>query len=210
MNTLIKYPRTRHAVWSRTVGEDDKVHSSMDQFHGREVVATEKMDGESTTMYRHHYHARSIDSRHHPSRDAVKQIWGNIRHMIPEGWRICGENMYAKHSVGYTDLPSYFLGFSVWDETNTKLSYDDGVAFMQQLGITPVRELWRGIYDEDKIKSLWTQDDYDTMEGYVIQVVDPIAYDDFGKYVAKYVRPKHVQTSEHWMTQAVVPNKLKR
>lgn len=210
MSTLVKYPRTRHAVWSRTVGEDDKVHRTMDHFQGREVVVTEKLDGENTTFMRDHYHARSPDSRHHPSRDAVKQIWGNIRHMIPDNWRVCGENMYAKHSVEYTDLPSYFMAFSVWDETNTKLSYDDGVAFVQQLGLTPVPELWRGVYDEKIIKSLWTEADYERMEGYVIQVVDAIPYDDFGTFVAKYVRPKHVQTSEHWMNQQLVPNRLKR
>jgi len=42
-----KYPRTRHAPWSRTIGDDDKVHTSMEQFHGKEVVVTEKMDGEN-------------------------------------------------------------------------------------------------------------------------------------------------------------------
>lgn len=163
-----------------------------------------------TTFYSDHYHARSIDGRHHPSRDMVKQIWGNVRYMIPENWRVCGENMYAKHSIEYNDLPSYFMGFSVWDDTNTKLAYDDGVAFMQSLGLNTVPELWRGVYDENAIKQLWSDKDYNRSEGYVIQVVDAIAYDDFGKYVAKFVRPKHVQSSEHWMNQHIVPNKLKR
>ena len=210
MSTLIKYPRTRHAVWSRTVGDDDKVHSSMDHFHGREVVVTEKMDGENTTFLREHFHARSVDGRHHPSRDMVKQIWGNVRYMIPDNWRVCGENMYAKHSIEYSNLPSYFMGFSVWDESNTKLAYDDGVAFMHSLGLNTVPELWRGVYDEKVIQKLWREDDYERSEGYVIQVVDAIPYDDFGKYVAKFVRPKHVQSSEHWMNQQIVPNKLKR
>ena len=204
-----KYPRTRHAIWSRSVGDDDKVHSTMEQFIGREVVVTEKMDGENTTMYRDHYHARSLDSRHHPSRDAVKAIWGNIRYMIPEGFRLCGENMYAEHSIAYDDLESYFLGFSVWDDRNVKLAYDEGLALMQEWGVTPVRELYRGVYDEALIKRLWTPESASRVEGYVIQVVEEIPYEDFGTYVAKFVRPKHVQTDEHWMSKAVVPNKLK-
>jgi len=204
-----KYPRTRHAPWSRSKGEDDKEHATMEQFIGREVVVTEKMDGENTTMYRDHYHARSLDSRHHPSRDAVKAIWGNIRYMIPEGFRLCGENMYAEHSIAYDDLESYFLGFSVWDDRNVKLAYDEGLALMQEWGVTPVRELYRGVYDEALIKRLWTPESASRVEGYVIQVVEEIPYEDFGTYVAKFVRPKHVQTDEHWMSKAVVPNKLK-
>jgi len=45
---------------------------------GREVVVTEKMDGENTTMYCDNIHARSIDGRHHPSRDWVKMTVGEI------------------------------------------------------------------------------------------------------------------------------------
>ena len=36
---------------------------------GKQVIVTEKMDGENTSMYRHRIHARSIDSLPHPSRD---------------------------------------------------------------------------------------------------------------------------------------------
>jgi len=181
----------------------------MTQFHGREVVATEKADGENTSMYPHHYHARSIDSRHHPSRDAVKQIWGNIRYLIPEGWRVCGENVYAEHSIRYEDLESYFLGFGIWDDRNVCLDWDTTKEFFKEWGITPVRELYRGVYDEAAIKALWDESQRDRMEGYVIRVVDEIAYEDYGKYVAKFVRKGHVQTSEHWMSQAIKPNLLK-
>lgn len=209
MEQRIKYPRTRHAPWSLSVTDDDKMHKTMNHFQGREVVVTEKMDGENSTFSRDYFHARSVDSRHHPSRDAVKAFWGNIRYLIPEGWRVCGENLYAKHSIEYTDLPSYFMGFSVWDEHNEKLGYDEGNAFMQSLGIVPVKELWRGLYDEKAIQGLLKPNDFQQCEGYVLQITDRIAYEDFGKYVAKFVRPHHVQSDEHWMNQQMVPNKLK-
>ncbi len=207
---LVKYPRTRHCPWSRTIGEDDKVHPSMKHFHGIEVVVTEKMDGENTSMYRDHYHARSIDSRNHPSRDIVKQTWGNIRHLIPKNFRLCGENLYAEHSIPYTDLDSYFYGFSVWDANNIALGWDDTVNFLNQIGVTPVRVLYRGVYDEAKIKTLWSESKHSVMEGYVIRTVDEIPYEKFGDLVAKFVRKGHVTTDEHWMTKAIVPNTLKR
>lgn len=209
MDARFKYPRTRHAIWSRTVGEDDKVHTTMDQFIGREVVVTEKMDGENTSMYSDHYHARSLDSRHHPSRDAVKAIWGSIRYMIPENWRLCGENVYAEHSIAYTDLDSYFYGFSIWDDRNVALDWDTTLEIFQEWGVTPVRELYRGVYDEARIRALWDPSKGSKMEGYVIRVVDEIPYAEFGNLVAKFVRKNHVQTDQHWMSKAVVPNRLK-
>ena len=58
-----KYPRTFHLPWSPGVASDDKVIESLDAFVGREVVVTEKMDGENSSLYSNgHIHARSMDS----------------------------------------------------------------------------------------------------------------------------------------------------
>ena len=81
-------------------------------FVGQEVVVTEKLDGENTTLYRRGLHARSLDPRPHPSRDWVKRLQGQIGHLIPEGWRVCGENLYARHSLGYDDLESGCISLS--------------------------------------------------------------------------------------------------
>lgn len=54
-------------------------------------------------------------SRYTPSRDWIKALHGQIAHEIPEGWRLCGENLYARHSIAYDALPSYFTLFSIWD-----------------------------------------------------------------------------------------------
>ncbi|MEO6049406.1 MAG: RNA ligase family protein [Candidatus Kapaibacterium sp.] len=58
-----------------------------------------KLDSENTTMYSDYIHARSIDSDHHPSRDWVKKLHATMGYMIPEGWRVCGENLYAVHTL---------------------------------------------------------------------------------------------------------------
>lgn len=101
MEKLYKYSRTFHFPWSKTVASDDKVLSDISCFIGSEVVVTEKMDGENTSMYQCVIHARSIDSINHLSRDWVKNFWNEIRYNIPVGWRICGENLYAKYSISY-------------------------------------------------------------------------------------------------------------
>lgn len=205
----VKYPRTPHLPWSPSRDRDDEWIKDVSVFEGRSVVATLKMDGENTTMYRDHIHARSIDSRHHPSRAWVKRLHARIRHEIPEGWRICGENMYAEHSIHYTNLPSYFLVFSIWNDQNECLSWEETRQWCQLLGLETVPVLYQGLWREDPIRGL-LQDRFqgDPMEGYVVRVADSFHYQAFPRRVAKCVRENHVQTDQHWMHKEVVPNEL--
>jgi hypothetical protein len=83
------------------------------------------MDGEQTTMYRDYLHSRSLEWRGHPSRSWVANLHGQIGWKIPDGWRICGENLYAKHNIEYRRLATYFLLFSVWNEGNVCLGWAD-------------------------------------------------------------------------------------
>lgn len=204
-----KYPRTHHLPFSPGATSDDKMLRSCDHFEGREVVVTMKMDGENCSLYTDGFHARSLDSRHHPSRDWVAQFHAEVGYNIPQGWRVCGENLYARHSIAYTDLPSFFLGFSVWNELNQSLSWDDTLEMLELLGIQSVPVLYRGPFDEAAIRKLVTTLDLARQEGVVVRITDAFHYDDFSKSVAKWVRPAHVQTETHWMHAAIVPNRLK-
>ena len=73
MVKAIKYPRTPHLPWSPGASSDDVLLIDTQMFMGKPVVISEKMDGENTTLYADRLHARSLDSRHHPSRTWVKQ-----------------------------------------------------------------------------------------------------------------------------------------
>lgn len=207
----VKYPRTLHLPWSPGMHGDDRMHHTTSQWEGKEVVVGIKMDGENTSMYQDHIHARSVNSRSHPSRNWVKSLWSQFCGDIPVGWRICGENMYAKHSIHYDNLPSYLLGFSIWNDKNVCLSWDETLEWFELLGITPVKIIYEGLYDENLIKDLTHQLDFKKDEGYVMRIRDEFHYNDFRKYVGKFVRHDHVMTVKHWMHgQAIVPNKLKK
>ena len=203
-----KYPRTPHLPWSPGADEDDIIIDTVDAFVGKEVVVTEKMDGECTTMYKNHIHARSIDSGYHPSRTWVANLHGQVRFMLNEDQRICGENMFWVHSVIYTELESYFLMFNAWEGT-TCLSWDDTKAMAEKLGLTMVPELYRGTFDEDAIRALWSDDMYDYKEGYVVRPVASFERDEFQQSIAKFVRKGHVQTDQHWMRSGGELNMLK-
>jgi hypothetical protein len=207
MNKYVKYPSTPHVPWSESVTEDDFILRAFDKFEGQRVIVSEKMDGESCTMYNDHIHARSIDSKYHPSRTWVKSFWAGIKDKLKDDMRICGENLYAKHSISYDSLPSYFLGFSIWQGTRC-LDWNTTLSLFRELGITPVPVIYDGIFDLNKMKNL-TKFDRNKQEGYVIRVARSFTIAEFPECMAKYVRKNHVQTSDHWMHSEVVPNKLK-
>lgn len=208
MNKRTKYPRTFHLPWSEGRTDDDKTLRNCDAFSGKEVVVTEKRDGENTTLYRDGLHARSIDSRHHPSRDWVKGLQGRIGYQIPPGWRVCGENLYARHSVPYTDLKTYFEAFSVWDGS-TCLSWDETVMFCEDLGLDVVPVLYTGTFSEAMLRELSESMDTESCEGFVVRLRDEFEITDFKTSVAKWVRKNHVQTDGHWMYSEITPNTLR-
>jgi hypothetical protein len=213
----VKYPRTYHLPWSPGMTKDDRVmeyikHADCSMklpLDRLAVVVTEKMDGENTTMYRNYLHARSIDGRNHPTRNWVKNLHASIKHEIPNGWRICGENLYAKHSIYYPDLPSYFLVFSIWDEKNECLGWEDTKAYADMLGLPMVKELYIGGFAEDKIRALMTPgQEPEGIEGYVVRSYTSFPYVQFRQRVAKYVRKNHIHTHGNWMRQQIEVNGL--
>lgn len=207
----VKYPRTYHLPWSQGVTDDDRVMEDPDRyFGGKEIVITEKMDGENTTMYPDYIHARSIDSGSHPSRGWVKNLHGQIAHDIPNGWRVCGENLFAQHSLEYTDLPSFFMVFSIWDDRNVCLSWDDTIGYAVCLGLHTVPLLYRGPYSSSMVQQIAQSLDFSRTEGYVIRLADEFPYRAFRQSAAKFVRRSHVTTTHNWMMQAVRPNQMQK
>ncbi len=206
----VKHPRLSHLPWSVGMNSDDRRIETLARMIGQEVVVTTKMDGEQTTIYNDNLHARSIDGPPHASRAWVKKFASMWQYNLNDEQRICGENLFAQHSIIYDEsnpLPNYFLGFSMW-ERDTCLSWDDTMVNFEILDITPVPVIWRGIFDENAIKALYDEDrDWNTCEGYVVRLTSSFTFNEFKHSVAKYVRKGHVQTAKHhWRAQKVIPN----
>ncbi|MYS38537.1 putative kinase [Streptomyces sp. KhCrAH-43] len=199
------YPRTPHLPWSPGATSDDVRMTDLAALAGTEVVVTEKLDGENTTLYADGLHARSLDSAHHPSRTWVKALQARVGPRVPQGWRICGENMFARHSLAYESLESHFYGFSVWDGDRC-LGWDRTVEFLRSLGIPAPPVLWRGVFDAKALRAL--KPDTGRQEGYVVRPAAGFPAALFGRVVGKWVRPGHVVTDTHWMHAAVVENGL--
>lgn len=211
MSVWAKYPRTPHLPWSEGVTRDDRVIETLDEFYrAGAVVITEKMDGECTTLRRDGLHARSLDYSPHSSRTRIRALHARVAHNIPEGWRVVGENCYAKHSIHYQDLPAYFMVFAIFDAFGTCLSWCDTVEWCQLLDLCTVPVFIETQWSEDWIKGIFTDDVMKDpqCEGYVARVGGEIEAEHWARCVAKYVRRNHVQTDEHWMRREVIPNEL--
>jgi len=208
-----KYKRTYHLPFSLGLQNDDKRMVNEHCLNGKDVIVTVKMDGENTTLYRDGLHARSLDSAHHPSRSVIKQIHSTIKNDIPDGWRICGENMYAKHSIHYTELESFFYVFSVWNDKNEALSYLDTKHFCKNINLTHV-EVEDCILDFGKKEGMSTLEKvYHEVvakghEGIVVRNCDSFHYNDFQENLVKAVRPNHITSTKHW-SKEWIPNQLK-
>jgi len=207
----VKYPRTLHLNFGQEIPKDDRILGDNSQFDGRRVVVTEKLDGENVTLYCDYMHARSIDGQNHPSRNWLKNFHSKMAHDIPSGWRICGENMFAKHTIFYDDLESYFYLFSVWDHQNRCLGWDETVEWAGLLGVKTVPVIYDGVWVEKNIKGL-CQDT--KREGFVVRTRDGFFYGDFRSSVAKFVNPTFrdklkEEDTYHWRFRQIIKNGLK-
>lgn len=202
-----KYGRTFHLPISPGATSDDKIMPSLNGLMVDDLVVTEKMDGENTTIHRAGSHARSPDSRYHPSRDWLKAFAAGISPYLSEGERIVGENLYARHSVGYDALPSYFLGFA-WIIGDEVQAWDLTLARFEELGICTVPTLYRGPYRNGLFDDLAKSLDLSRQEGFVARIADAFAEMAMPESMGKYVREGHVQSEIHWMKAELIPNRL--
>lgn len=205
----VKFPKTFHVPWS-TGTSDDKTLETDSHMEGMDVVVTLKMDGENTTISKDFIHARSLYDPVHPSQTWVKQLRGNIAYRMWDE-RLHGENLYAKHTVEYDELPSYFMLFGVSIE-DQYLDWQDVKDHAEYFDLVTVPAIYEGKYDAKAIEKAY--EPYRAKhEGYVIRNSKQFPLSEYNTNVAKYVNPGFRQALKennvHWATAPVVPNKLK-
>ncbi len=188
--------------------KDDKIISDLSTLLSCEdAIWTEKMDGENTTIWIGGTHARSPDGRYHPSRALMKAYAAERAPLLRHNEYIRGEYLYARHSIEYDSLPSYFMGFG-WVVDGVVQSWDDTLQRFCELSIEPVPLLHRGAFSEKTCQELARSLDLTRQEGFVVRTAASFHEDDMPTCMGKYVREGHVQTDEHWMHQEIVKNGL--
>jgi hypothetical protein len=58
------------------------------------------------------------------------------------------------------------------------------------------------------MQKLFTHTNTNLIEGYVVRTIEAFSYETFDLHVAKWVRPNHITSDEHWMNKEIIPNRL--
>lgn len=184
---------------------------------GTRIVITEKCDGSNLTYTRKHVFSRShAGPPAHPSFDLAKATHARIAHRLSEGLSVFCEYCYALHSIAYSGLPDFSLVFGVRDdEQGIFWDWDMVEAQAADLSLPTVPVLFRGsVANEEALFALTTKLCGEPSalggqrEGIVVRAEEAFPEGDFSRKVAKWVRKDHVQTDEHWLHQAIVPQRL--
>jgi RNA ligase len=187
------YPRTFHMPDSPGAGGGDRVQQDLSWLDG-ELVVTEKLDGGNLTFTRDAMYARSPGSDTHPWDRPAKALWAMTAYRIPDDWRVCGESMWARRSIAYSDLPGVFIVFGIWDETDTLLGWDDTVDWAHRLELSVVPVLYRG-GSLSEARTAWAaQRSPETSEGFVVRSAGRIPAAEFSRRVLTWVRADHVRS----------------
>lgn len=206
-----KYPRTFHLPYSPGATNDDKIAKDCSGLIGVEIVITEKLDGSNSCMESGGVFARSHgQAPTHKSFDLLKQRFYSLQYSLKTDEQIFLENCYAVHSIDYDQLSDFCFVLSIRN-THQWLNVDESIARANELNLTPVPVLFRGIVKSAKelekiVTDLTKQPSIfgGPREGIVVRTVAGFSDSEFSKKVFKWVRKDHVQTSEHWMNQPIV------
>lgn len=212
-----KYPRSFHLPWSPGGTSDDKRLPDVAALIGVPILVTEKLDGSNLTYTRDSVFSRSHSGPPaHASFDFAKATHGRIRHLISEGISIFCEYCYAIHSIEYGALPGFSFVFGVRDD-RLDLWWDWDMVAVQaaDLGLPTVPELFRGVVgSEGELEALTLAlaakpSAYGGQrEGVVVRRLSEFPGGAFARSLGKWVRKDHVQTDEHWLHQAIRPQRL--
>lgn len=203
---MSKYNRTYHLPWSPGSTNDDRISNSVDSLLGKEIVITEKLDGENCGMTNDGVYARSHASfTISPWSREVRALHKlSVEDELGDEVYLFGENMEGIHSIEYTNLTSYFYIFGVRDN-NIWVPWENVEEYSYLLDIPTVPVLFKGVVNTQKeLKDLTDRLTSQSSklggprEGIVVRNAGLFHNDDFAENVMKWVRKGHVQTDEHW------------
>jgi len=129
MNTFLKFPTTPHlTVLEGGTVRDDKVFSldERNRFLDGDIIVEEKIDGANLgisfdsdgriqTQNRGSFLQLPMTGQWKTAPEWLLRHSESLFDALTDRYLLCGEWCYAKHSVFYSSLPDWFIGFDVFD-----------------------------------------------------------------------------------------------
>lgn len=119
---MITYPKTKHLRGSKGVYEDDQ--TLLSELEGYHVVIEEKLDGSEVSIHFGSWDNLVARHRNNPTLgQEFDQFWpwvferaNDLYERLKSRYVLFGEWLYAKHTVFYDRLPSYFMAYDIYDQ----------------------------------------------------------------------------------------------
>lgn len=225
MTDFFRFPHTPHLAWlGKDSARDDKVLSPTEAQNllSGNVVVEEKLDGANLGLSLTPQGALRAQNRGqylsepHAGQFARLSAWlaqheAGVREVLQPGLILFGEWCAARHSLGYTALPDWFLLFDVYDRSTVRFwSSENRNALAAEIGLATVPQVMRGHTSLPALRNLVleTPSRYRTgmpLEGIVVRRESA----DACEARAKLVRPDFTQAIDtHWRKRAIEWNRV--
>lgn len=218
---FIKFPRTPHLFVVPGVSvRDDKVMTpaEAEEFLSSTVIVEEKVDGANIGISFSFSGELQFQNRgNYVTHDTHPQFklltdWGYKRYELLKSalgnqYILFGEWCYLAHSIRYTKLPDWFIGFDVYEiSTGRFLSAERRNVVLQTCNISIIPSIFNGQADKASLLKLLDTPSLlsdESIEGVYLR-------SEAGGYLrsrAKIVRAGFIQTIDtHWMHKKIVHN----
>ena len=224
MNPFFKFPHTPHLFWlGKNLPRDDKVLLPVEakDFLGGTIYVEEKVDGANVGISFSDEGNLIIQNRGQYLKTdeggQFKKIWTWARRIEEKFFDVLGDRLilfgewcYAKHSVLYTHLPDWFLGFDVFDhEAQAFWPVEKRNRLLNRMGLFKVAEVAFGRMNRDVLIELLERPSAygaKRMEGLYLR------YESNKNMVqrAKIVRTEFTEEiDEHWSRKPQILNKCR-
>lgn len=198
-----KYSRTYHFPFSPGTTSDDRINSDWKTILDKQLVMTEKLDGENNCLKASGVYARSHAAPTiNPWAKNMQDVWQKVKNDLND-LEFFGENLYGIHSIEYEKIEHYYYVFAIRDG-DVWLGWEEVCFYANALDLPTVPVIEKGIFTEAKVKKSIDENLKKgsrlggECEGFVFRNANAFLVNDFKNNVLKYVRKNHVKTDQHW------------
>jgi ATP-dependent RNA circularization protein (DNA/RNA ligase family) len=202
---------------------DDKLLSNQEtlDFLRNKILIEEKIDGTNVGFSLDDNDVIKIQNRgnyigpgDHPQFSTIFDWTYNklqlFRDHLGQRYILFGEWCYLKHSIHYTSLPDWFIGFDVYDKIENKfLSVERRNITFEKIGVYKVNEVAEGTYTRNDLMTLLDN----TPSSYGPEHIEGLYFrqdqSDWLLKRAKLVRAEFISGIEaHWKKLALEKNQI--
>jgi len=159
-NNFFKFPKTPHMAGSAVVDEDESLselefNNLIKLSNITNIIVQEKIDGTNVSVHFQEEWQPILQKRsglilqgeRHQYNLFRDYIWSNLElfwEILGTKYCLFGEGVWQQHSVGYDELPNYFIVFDILEkETGNFVSYKKLVEIINgKLTIVPLVQHW--------------------------------------------------------------------